>query len=227
VSRGVMGTAVVFGMTIVTLIGIFLIPVCYVFVQGLAEWGRKKPADAATPTPDTFRLISAALAARAGRGRNVIALRSKISAANRVFDFTARFPGVALLSCVSRWQTICIQRSGLIIVPPAVTVIPAMPITAVIIVTSAVHVRIPTIRPAAVVDSHVSCSGRSGGSDRTQKGEKKRSDQSQIQQTVPGVRPLPRRIGTAYPITRFAVAHLHILDKGPRMSRSKRTRRVG
>src|ERR1700693_1255948 len=90
-----------------------------------------------------------------------------------------------------------------------------MPITAVIIVTSAVHVRIPTIRPAAVVDSHVSCSVRSGGSDRTQKGEKKRSEQYQLQQTVPGVKPLPQRIGTAYPITRFAVAHLHILDKGP------------
>jgi AcrB/AcrD/AcrF family protein len=40
-SRGVMGTAVVFGMGIATLVGIFLIPVCYVFVQGLAEWGGK------------------------------------------------------------------------------------------------------------------------------------------------------------------------------------------
>jgi multidrug efflux pump subunit AcrB len=51
-SRGVMGTAVVFGMGIATLVGIFLIPVCYVFVQGLAEWGRKKPANAATPSPE-------------------------------------------------------------------------------------------------------------------------------------------------------------------------------
>ena len=51
-SRGVMGTAVVFGMTIATLVGLFLIPVCYVFVQGLAEWGRKKPSNAATPTPE-------------------------------------------------------------------------------------------------------------------------------------------------------------------------------
>jgi hypothetical protein len=34
-SRGVMGTAVVFGMTIATFVGIFLIPVCYVFVQVL------------------------------------------------------------------------------------------------------------------------------------------------------------------------------------------------
>ncbi len=50
-SRGVMGTAVVFGMTFATLAGIFLIPVCYVFVQGLAERGRKKPANLATPTP--------------------------------------------------------------------------------------------------------------------------------------------------------------------------------
>jgi multidrug efflux pump subunit AcrB len=51
-SRGVMGTAVVFGMTIATLVGIFLIPVCYVFVQGLAEWGKKKPANAATPSTE-------------------------------------------------------------------------------------------------------------------------------------------------------------------------------
>lgn len=50
-SRGVMGTAVVFGMTIATLIGIFLIPVCYVFVQSLAEM-RKKPMRA-TPAPRT------------------------------------------------------------------------------------------------------------------------------------------------------------------------------
>jgi multidrug efflux pump subunit AcrB len=42
-SRGVMGTAVVFGMTIATFAGIFLIPVCYVFVQRLAEL-RKKPS---------------------------------------------------------------------------------------------------------------------------------------------------------------------------------------
>jgi hypothetical protein len=90
-----------------------------------------------------------------------------------------------------------------------------MPITAVIIVTAAVHIRIPTIRPAAVVDSHVSCSVRSGGSDRTQTGNKKHSEQYQLQQTVPGVKSLPRQIGTAYPTTRFAVAHLHILDKGP------------
>jgi multidrug efflux pump subunit AcrB len=45
-SRGVMGTAVVYGMTIATAVGLFLIPVCYVFVQGLAE-RRKKPAKAA------------------------------------------------------------------------------------------------------------------------------------------------------------------------------------
>jgi hypothetical protein len=37
---------------IATLVGIFLIPVCYVFVQGLAEWGRKKPANAATPATE-------------------------------------------------------------------------------------------------------------------------------------------------------------------------------
>jgi multidrug efflux pump subunit AcrB len=51
-SRGVMGTAVVFGMTIATLIGIFVIPVCYVFVEGLAGWGRKKPANAESPSAE-------------------------------------------------------------------------------------------------------------------------------------------------------------------------------
>lgn len=107
------------------------------------------------------------------------------------------------------------QRFGLIIVPPAVTVVPATPITAAIIVTAAIHIRIPIIRPAPVVDSHVSCSLRSGGRDRTLTGEKKHSEQYQLQQTVPRVKPLPRRIGTAYPATRFTVTHLHILDKGP------------
>jgi hypothetical protein len=36
-------------MTIATFAGIFLIPVCYVFVQGLAEF-RKKPAET-VPVP--------------------------------------------------------------------------------------------------------------------------------------------------------------------------------
>ncbi len=36
-SRSTMGTGVVFGMTIATLIGLFLIPVCYVFVQKFAD----------------------------------------------------------------------------------------------------------------------------------------------------------------------------------------------
>jgi multidrug efflux pump subunit AcrB len=37
-SRATMGTGVVYGMTIATLIGLLLIPVCYVFVQRLIEW---------------------------------------------------------------------------------------------------------------------------------------------------------------------------------------------
>ncbi len=41
VSRSTMGTGVVFGMSISTLIGIFLIPVCYVFVQKFAD--KKNP----------------------------------------------------------------------------------------------------------------------------------------------------------------------------------------
>jgi multidrug efflux pump subunit AcrB len=41
-SRSTMGTGVVFGMTISTLIGLFLIPVCYVFVQKFSD--RKEKA---------------------------------------------------------------------------------------------------------------------------------------------------------------------------------------
>jgi Cu/Ag efflux pump CusA len=37
-----MGTGVVFGMTISTAIGLFLIPVCYVFVQKFADRKEKK-----------------------------------------------------------------------------------------------------------------------------------------------------------------------------------------
>jgi hydrophobe/amphiphile efflux-1 (HAE1) family protein len=41
-SRSTMGTGVVFGMSIATVLGLFLIPVCYVFVQRLSERGGKK-----------------------------------------------------------------------------------------------------------------------------------------------------------------------------------------
>ena len=53
-SRSTMGTGVVFGMTISTLIGLFLIPVCYVFVQRLSERGGKTkpvPGDSEANTP--------------------------------------------------------------------------------------------------------------------------------------------------------------------------------
>ena len=43
-SRSTMGTGVVFGMTISTIIGLFLIPVCYVFVQKFSD-RKEKPAD--------------------------------------------------------------------------------------------------------------------------------------------------------------------------------------
>jgi hydrophobe/amphiphile efflux-1 (HAE1) family protein len=43
-SRSTMGTGVVFGMSIATLIGIFLIPVCYVFVQQFTDRREKKLA---------------------------------------------------------------------------------------------------------------------------------------------------------------------------------------
>ncbi len=46
-SRSTMGTGVVFGMTISTIIGLFLIPVCYVFVQKFSD---KKTKD--EPEPD-------------------------------------------------------------------------------------------------------------------------------------------------------------------------------
>ena len=44
-SRSTMGTGVVFGMSISTLIGLFLIPVCYVFVQKFTDRREKKAAD--------------------------------------------------------------------------------------------------------------------------------------------------------------------------------------
>jgi multidrug efflux pump subunit AcrB len=50
-SRSTLGTGVVYGMTISTAIGLFIIPVCYVFVQRLTERGKKpKPADASSAT---------------------------------------------------------------------------------------------------------------------------------------------------------------------------------
>jgi multidrug efflux pump subunit AcrB len=39
-SRSTMGTGVVYGMTIATVIGLFIIPVCYVFVQKIVEGGK-------------------------------------------------------------------------------------------------------------------------------------------------------------------------------------------
>lgn len=56
-ARQVMGTAVVFGMTITTVLGVFLIPVCYAFVQGLADRFSPPPSpaspSAATAPPPT------------------------------------------------------------------------------------------------------------------------------------------------------------------------------
>ncbi len=48
-ARSTMGTGVVYGMTIATAIGLFIIPVCYVFVQRIVERGGK--AAPATVTP--------------------------------------------------------------------------------------------------------------------------------------------------------------------------------
>lgn len=41
-ARSTMGTGVVFGMTIATAVGLFIIPVCYVFVQSLSERGKSR-----------------------------------------------------------------------------------------------------------------------------------------------------------------------------------------
>jgi hypothetical protein len=51
-SRSTMGTGVVYGMGISTVVGLFIIPVCYVFVQGIVERGKKpKLATAIIGTP--------------------------------------------------------------------------------------------------------------------------------------------------------------------------------
>jgi HAE1 family hydrophobic/amphiphilic exporter-1 len=50
-SRSTMGTGVVFGMTIATAVGLFIIPVCYVFVQKIVERGGKKVPAPASPPP--------------------------------------------------------------------------------------------------------------------------------------------------------------------------------
>ncbi len=47
-SRSTMGTGVVYGMSIATAVGLFIIPVCYVFVQRLSEKG-KKPKTGGAP----------------------------------------------------------------------------------------------------------------------------------------------------------------------------------
>jgi HAE1 family hydrophobic/amphiphilic exporter-1 len=54
-SRSTMGTGVVYGMGISTVVGLFIIPVCYVFVQRLVERGNKPaPAKApVAPAPET------------------------------------------------------------------------------------------------------------------------------------------------------------------------------
>ena len=48
-SRSTMGTGVVYGMTIATAVGLFIIPVCYVFVQRIVESSGGAPP---VPTPD-------------------------------------------------------------------------------------------------------------------------------------------------------------------------------
>ncbi len=52
-ARSTMGTGVVYGMTIATALGLFIIPVCYVFVQKIIErGGKKKPVSATAPAAE-------------------------------------------------------------------------------------------------------------------------------------------------------------------------------
>jgi len=53
-SRSTMGTGVVYGMTIATVVGLFIIPVCYVFIQKISESGSKKK-----PLPEPTTVDSA------------------------------------------------------------------------------------------------------------------------------------------------------------------------
>jgi HAE1 family hydrophobic/amphiphilic exporter-1 len=59
-SRSTMGTGVVYGMTIATAIGLFIIPVCYIFVQRIVERGGKKKA------PEPSAAVAAAAVAEKG-----------------------------------------------------------------------------------------------------------------------------------------------------------------
>jgi HAE1 family hydrophobic/amphiphilic exporter-1 len=52
-SRSTMGTGVVYGMSIATVIGLFLIPVCYVFIQKIIERGGKRESSPITPAVST------------------------------------------------------------------------------------------------------------------------------------------------------------------------------
>jgi HAE1 family hydrophobic/amphiphilic exporter-1 len=54
-SRGTLGTAVVFGMSISTLIGLFLIPVCYVFVQKFVDRKKGEQPALMEPVPEAVK----------------------------------------------------------------------------------------------------------------------------------------------------------------------------
>jgi multidrug efflux pump subunit AcrB len=55
-SRSTMGTGVVFGMTIATALGLFLVPVCYVFVERIITRG-EKPKTTKTVEPPAAVLM--------------------------------------------------------------------------------------------------------------------------------------------------------------------------
>ncbi len=61
-ARSTMGTGVVYGMTIATAVGLFIIPVCYVFVQRLSERG-KQPKQAPAPEGPPPRETAPSIAA--------------------------------------------------------------------------------------------------------------------------------------------------------------------
>jgi multidrug efflux pump subunit AcrB len=68
-ARSTMGTGVVFGMTIATAIGLFLIPVCYVFVQRLSERGKKPDSPASRETFPARELATVPVPAGAQHGK--------------------------------------------------------------------------------------------------------------------------------------------------------------
>ena len=68
-SRSTMGTGVVYGMTIATALGLFIIPVCYVFVQRLSERGKQPKSPTTTEGIAAPSAVGTLAAAEPGLGK--------------------------------------------------------------------------------------------------------------------------------------------------------------